>query len=41
MGAVVAVYGGMPSAWRDRIERLPPTLILPGEAAAAVHVDDA
>jgi carboxymethylenebutenolidase len=41
IGAVVEVYGGMPSALRDRIERLPPTLILHGDADTAVRVDEA
>jgi carboxymethylenebutenolidase len=41
IGAVVEVYGGMPSALRDGIERLPPTLILHGDADTAVRVDEA
>jgi carboxymethylenebutenolidase len=39
--AVVTVYGGMPSALRDRIESLPPTLILHGDADTVVPVDEA
>jgi fermentation-respiration switch protein FrsA (DUF1100 family) len=41
IGAVVEVYGGMPSALRDRVERLPPTLILHGDADTALRVDEA
>jgi carboxymethylenebutenolidase len=41
IGAVVEVYGGMSSALRDRIERLPPTLILHGDADTVVRIDEA
>ncbi len=41
ISAVVEVYGGMPSALRDRIEHLPPTLILHGDADTVVPVDAA
>ncbi len=41
IGAVVEVYGGMPQEVRDRIERLPPTLILHGDADTLVPVGEA
>jgi carboxymethylenebutenolidase len=41
ISAIAEVYGGMPSALRDRIERLPPTLILHGDADTMVPVDEA
>ena len=41
ISAVVEVYGGMPSALGDRIEHLPPTLILHGDADTVVPVDEA
>jgi carboxymethylenebutenolidase len=41
IGAVVVIYGGMPSALRARIERLPPTMILHGAADTVVRVEEA
>ncbi len=41
IGAVVVIYGGMPSALSEKIKRLPPTLILHGDADTVVPVAQA
>jgi dienelactone hydrolase len=41
VGAVVELYGGMPSALSGQITRLPPTLILHGDADQVIPVERA
>jgi dienelactone hydrolase len=41
IGAVVEFFGGLPPALTDRIDKLPPTLILHGEEDRVVSVDEA
>jgi carboxymethylenebutenolidase len=41
VAAVVAMYGGIPTSWATNIGRLPPTLIIHGEADQTVPVSEA
>jgi carboxymethylenebutenolidase len=41
VGALVEVYGGLPGAYAARCSRMPPTLILHGDADDTVSVDEA
>lgn len=41
VSALVEKYGGFPSAWEGRIQELPPTLIVHGEADEIVSVTEA
>jgi carboxymethylenebutenolidase len=41
VGAVVACSGGLPDAFAERASRMPPTLVLHGEADTVVPVSEA